>query len=189
MIYNSYLGNYCYRTLTMCVCDRSVDLFTTVRLTSTSTPNAINCEPKCIIKELPSTCPFDISVLFDPLIESEWPVCLLKPGFDVTIVSSKPVYSTSTRAAKKLRLRKGEKDMFQCRRKIDHKTGITMTGDQIIGNILDQNMALLPILLLQWAPITALVTFSDASFSTVRIQCPYLTFVRHVAPEKRRQHV
>ena len=124
------------------------DLFTTVRLTST--PNTIAREPERIVKELPGTRPFDISVLFDPLIdESAWRVRLLQLGFDVTIVSSKPVYSTSTRTARineiNLRLRKGEKDKFQRRGKTDRKTGITLTGDQIIGKILDQNMALLPI--------------------------------------------
>lgn len=81
--------------------------------------------------------------------ESSWRVRLHKLGFDVTIVSSKPAYSTRTRAARikeiDLRLRKGEKSKFQRRGKTDKSTKVTLTGDQIIGRILDQNMALVPI--------------------------------------------
>jgi hypothetical protein len=44
-----------------------------------------------------------------------------------------------------LRLRKGEKGKFMRRGKTDKETMMTLTGDQIIGEIINNNMALLPI--------------------------------------------
>ena len=87
---------------------------------------------------------------FDQLMdETTWRTSLTKLGMDVTMVSSKPLYSTMTEAAREkeihLRLRNGEKLKFQRRGKTDKSTMVTLTGDQIIADIIRNNMALLPI--------------------------------------------
>ena len=74
---------------------------------------------------------------------------LTRLGFEVTVVRSTPQFSTNTEFAKKneihMRLRDGEKMKFQRRGKSCKDTMVTMTGDEIIGMILGNNMALLPI--------------------------------------------
>ena len=99
---------------------------------------------------LPSLRPFDISVLFDKMLsESTWRTPITKLGFDVTIVSSQPQFSTRTKAARKneikLRLQKGEKGKFQRRRKSDRSTHVTMNGDQMMEYLLNNGMVLLPL--------------------------------------------
>ena len=91
-----------------------------------------------------------MAATFDHLVdETAWRTSLKKLGMDVTLVSSKPKYTTKTEAAREkeiyLRLRNGEKLKFQRRGKTDKSTMITMTGDQIMGDIIRNNMALLPI--------------------------------------------
>ena len=70
-------------------------------------------------------------------------------GFDVVCVPSKPTLSTKTEAAHKketkLCLRTGAKGKFCCNGKTCKETGITLTGDEIIGEIIRENMALLPV--------------------------------------------
>ena len=99
---------------------------------------------------LPSLRPFDISILFDKMLsESTWRTPITKLGFDVTVVSSLPKFSTRTDAARKnevkLRLRKGEKGKFQRKRKTDKSTQVTMSGDQMMQYLLDNGMVLLPL--------------------------------------------
>lgn len=127
------------------------DLFQLVNLTS-SPKNVIRERPG-VISATPKTRPFDLSVLFDHILdERAWRTDLLELGFDVTIISSKPSHSTTTKAARlneiKLRLRDGEKKKFTRCGKTDKDTGITLTGDQIIKRIIhnrNRRMALLPI--------------------------------------------
>ena len=44
-----------------------------------------------------------------------------------------------------MRLRKGERNKFQRQGHTDSETGVSLTGDDIIGSIIGRNMALLPI--------------------------------------------
>ena len=99
-----------------------------------------------IIRGLPNTRPFDISILFDHLLgESAWRTPLHQLGVDVTVVTSKPLPPPTTPAARNneitLRLSEGK---FQRRGRSDSDTQVTLTGDEITGNYLRQNMALLP---------------------------------------------
>lgn len=96
------------------------ELFHTVKLTS-SDKNVV-MERLGVVKALPQTRPFDISVLFDHMLdERAWKTPLTELGFDVTFISSKPSFSTRTTAARKkeiyLRLRDGEKKKFTRRGK------------------------------------------------------------------------
>jgi hypothetical protein len=112
-------------------------------------PTAIQKEPRGIIKALPNTRPFDFSILFDHLLdESAWRTPLFKLGVDVTVVSSAPLPHPDTSVARKneikLRLREGERKKFQRRGRSDKDTQMTLSGDDITGEYLRQNMALLP---------------------------------------------
>ncbi len=124
------------------------DLFVMVNLVSS--PADVEKEPKRIIPSLPNTRPFDISALFDPLLdETAWRTVLVQLGFDVTVISSKPCHRTDTQAARKteikLRLRTGEKMKFQRKGRTDQDTGISMSGDEMIGDMLQRGKALAPI--------------------------------------------
>ena len=124
------------------------EYFTLLNLTTTTA--GVEKETPNVISLLPGLRPFDISVLFDHLTgESTWRSPITKLGFDVTIVSSKPKFSTQTKAARKqeykLRLREGEKGKFQRKKKTDRRTNITLSGDEIMEYLLDHGMVLLPL--------------------------------------------
>ena len=124
------------------------EYFTLLNLTTTTA--GVEKETPNVISLLPGLRPFDISVLFDHLTgESTWRSPITKLGFDVTIVSSKPKFSTQTKAARKqeykLRLREGEKGKFQQKKKTDRRTNITLSGDEIMEYLLDHGMVLLPL--------------------------------------------
>ena len=108
-------------------------------------PTAILKEPRGIIRGLPNTRPFDISILFDHLLgESAWRTPLFQLGVDVTVITSKPLPPPNTPAARnteiKLRLSDGERKKFQRRGRSDSDTQVTLTGDEITGDYLRQNM-------------------------------------------------
>ena len=127
------------------------DLFPLVKLTST--PKNVLRERPGVIKAIPNSRPFDLSVLFDHLLDEQaWRTDLTELGFDVIVVPSIPSRSTRTQAARKneikLRLRDGEKRKFHRRGKTDGRTGRTLTGDQMIHHIIhnrNRRMALVPI--------------------------------------------
>jgi hypothetical protein len=117
-----------------------------------ATNASISTEPTSIIDSLPGLRPFDICVHFDHVLDnSAWRTPLSCLGFDVTVTppSHPPLPNTSSAAAHlnptKLRLREGERMKFQRVGKTDQDTMISLTGDEIIGDIIQHNMALVPI--------------------------------------------
>jgi hypothetical protein len=120
----------------------------TVKLISGNT--MMDCERPRVIDKIPTIRPFDFSILFDHMLdESAWRSPLKMLGFDVVCVGSKPARITPTEAARKkeikLRLRDGEKGKFCRKGKTCKETGITLTGDEIIKEIIDDDMALVPV--------------------------------------------
>ena len=120
-----------------------------VKLTSTAT-TSIQKEPPRQVLALPGLRPFDMAAVFNHLMdETAWRMSLFKLGMDVTFFTFKPQFLTDTQAARKkevyLRLRKGEKMKFRRHGKTDKTTMITITGDEIIADIIRNNMALLSI--------------------------------------------
>ena len=116
----------------------------------TSTPECVQKETPRVINKLPNLRPFDISILLDPsLDDTAWRVPLHQVGLDVVIIhsnaSSSPSISRTARQNElKLRLWNGEKKKYQRRGKTDKQTMISLSGDDIIGEILDQNMGFIP---------------------------------------------
>ena len=91
------------------------EVLMTVKLISSKVD--IEKEPRRIIRALPNTRPFDLAIVFDPLLEAAaWRTHLYKLGIDVTVITSKPLVPSSdlpTQVAReneiKLRLQWGEK--------------------------------------------------------------------------------
>ena len=70
-------------------------------------------------------------------------------GFDVTCVTSRPKPNLSQPQAARhhelnLRLRQGEKRKFCRQAQTDTERQVTLSGDEVIGNIIENNMALIP---------------------------------------------
>ena len=114
-----------------------------------STPNCVEKETPHMIKKLPNLRPFDISILFDPLLdETAWRTKIHLVGIDVVFIHSNASSSSTSKTARKneldLRLWNGEKKKYQRRGKTDKTTLISLSGDDIIGEILAQNMGFIP---------------------------------------------
>ena len=117
-----------------------------------ATNASVTTEPTGIVRALPSLRPFDICIHFDHVLDnSAWRTPLSRLGFDVTITPPchPPLSNTSLTAAqpnqKKLRLQEGERMKFQRNGKTDQDTMMSLSGDEIIGDIIHNNMALIPI--------------------------------------------
>ena len=124
----------------------------TCKLVKMTSSNAmVDKEPEGMVKPLPYLRPFDISVLLDHMLdETAWRSPLKRIGFDVTMITSNTKCKlTSSRIARKnelqLRLRTGEKGKCCRTGKSDKHFQTTLTGEDIIKNILNDNMALCPI--------------------------------------------
>ena len=125
------------------------DLLPLVRLCSHS--SSVSREAVRVVRGLPLKRPFDVDVFLDPMIEKcPWHTSLRRIGFDVTVITSKPLTlpTESMTAARKneikLRLRDGERGKFMRQGGSDASTGITMTGDEIIQDIILQDFCLIP---------------------------------------------
>eukprot|EP00581_Thalassiosira_minuscula_P001496 CAMPEP_0183749514 /NCGR_PEP_ID=MMETSP0737-20130205/68324_1 /TAXON_ID=385413 /ORGANISM="Thalassiosira miniscula, Strain CCMP1093" /LENGTH=182 /DNA_ID=CAMNT_0025985271 /DNA_START=640 /DNA_END=1185 /DNA_ORIENTATION=+ len=112
----------------------------------------VDTETKRLLRRIPTIRSFDLSLLFDHILdESPWRCAISHLGFDVVCTTSKPSTSKSltTLAARKtelqMRLRKYEKAKFCRQRQSDKETTISLTGDEIIGDIIQSDMALIPI--------------------------------------------
>ena len=119
--------------------------------------------------------PFDFSVLLDPLLdETAWRTPLFRLGFDVTYIKSTPLTSSKSKAARisdiNMRLRLGEKSKFQRQGKTDTETGITLTGDEIIGDILKDNNAFVPIAVSPHGRTSSL--WNRHMYGTTAMDCP-----------------
>ena len=115
-----------------------------------STASAVEKELRHVVKAMPTIRPFDLSIKLDHLLtDRAWRSPLCRLGFDVCVISSNASSSAKSLTACKhtsaLRLRNSEWEKF-CRRGHTNKdTKLTMTGNEIIGEILATNIALIPI--------------------------------------------
>ena len=115
----------------------------------------VETEPTKIIKDLPKQRPFDLAFRVEhSTTEHMWRCPLSRIGFDVTLIHSNLSSSDATKDCDLLdndepsaRLRDlGEKKKFERPRGgTNNVTGVTLTGDEAIGQIIDQNQALIPI--------------------------------------------
>ena len=120
----------------------------TVRMITTQT--AVEKELPNLLRILPTIRPFDLSIKLDHLLgDSIWRSPLNRIGFDVYVISSNASTSTKAQTNKKkksdIRLRDGEKEKFCRKGHTDKGSSTTLTGDEIIGEILNTNSALIPI--------------------------------------------
>ncbi len=123
-------------------------LLITVRLIHT--PTAVTDETPRILPSLPRLRPFDLSVKLDQLLmDKSWRCPLNYIGFDVYCISS--MISSSHRSqqnqnkASFIRLQDGEKEKFCRRGASDKKKKTTLSGDDIMREILQVDSALIPI--------------------------------------------
>jgi hypothetical protein len=123
----------------------------TVKLISSET--TVEREPPDVVPELPRLRPFDISVMFDHVLDKDaWRSDLKMLGLDITMVPpAKELTSSSsnsqTARSKELymRLREGEKKKFCRDSKTDKQTGIAYSGDEIMRLMERDNLALIPV--------------------------------------------
>ena len=163
--------------------DISKRIYSLVHLTSTDA--CVDTETRRVVKALPNLRPFDFSVLLDPLRgETAWRTPLFQLGFDVTYIKSEPISTSKSRAARKtdinMRLQLGEKGKFQRRGKTDKATMISLTGDEIIGDILKQNMGLIPIAISPFGRTSSL--YNRHMYGTDAMPCPEFDKKRINAP-------
>ena len=165
------------------------ELCKTVKLISGDT---MVCKEKPrVIDKIPTIRPFDLAILFDHMLdETAWRSTLKILGFDVVVVPSKPTRVTPTRAARKnelkLRLSDGEKGKFCRRGKTCKETQITLTGDEIIGEIISDGMVLVPISVSPHGHVGA-KTRTPLPNSTINASTQQRQIVLHVVPTSPEQ--
>ena len=146
--------SHCKGTMSNKVRDGVIKLLkpicTTVNLIDSD--GMITSETPRVIPGLPNKRPFDLSINFDHMLnDNAWRCTLSRLGFDVVFVptKNKNLISVSTDDARsneyKMRLRDGERDKFQREGASCKETGITLSGDDMIGSILKNNMGFVPI--------------------------------------------
>jgi len=150
--------------------DGIVKLFTrilyTVRMIDSKT--AVDTELEGYLDRAPNLRPFDLYVTLDHLIsDSPWKTPLRLLGFDVTVIPSAASSSSTSQSARKhesiRRLRDAEQ-MKLCRDDYTNKSGFTLSGDDIIGDILESKAALIPIAVSefgQFGPLFRRFLFND----------------------------
>ncbi len=114
--------------------------------------DSIDTETTGLIESMKSIRPFDISIAVDQFLdEGAWRLPLKMLGFDVTMVKSICTAKSASRAARSktisAHLMDGEKDKFERARggKTDDGSQSHLTGDQIIGRLIQEKMVLIPI--------------------------------------------
>ena len=110
---------------------------------------SVEREPEGLLSRAPGLRPFDLAISLDHLIaDSPWKSTLRYLGFDVNVISSAASSSSTSQTARKhestRRLRDAEKGKF-CRVGYTTKSGFTLPGDDIIGDIIEMKAALIPI--------------------------------------------
>ena len=118
-----------------------------VRMISTTTQ--VEKELEGLIKLAPRLRPFDLSVKLDHILgDSIWQTPLRRLGSDVTVISLNASKSTNSQTARNIestgRLQIGEKEKFNRDGYTDNDTGITLSGQEIIHEILKTDSALMP---------------------------------------------
>ena len=123
--------------------------------------SSVEKELRNLIHLAPELRPFDLSVKLDHVIgKDRWRTPLSRLGFDVTVISSAVSSSTASQIAQKkesdMRLQDGEQKKFSRNAYTNPDTGVTLTGDEIIGEILDTNSALIPITVTEFGQLGSL---------------------------------
>ena len=129
-------------------------LLTTAKLISNN--DSIEKEPPIIVPWVPQIRPFGFSFRLDQVMDPQlWHCPLSWVGFDNIIINSNnPTSSVKMAALSKhsaWRLQTGEMGKFE--RTLGASNSLpqqTLTADKIIGDIIDQNMALIPIVISPW---------------------------------------
>ena len=108
----------------------------------TSSEAMVEREPPEIIPELPRLHPFDVSVIFDHMLNKDaWRSDLKIPEIDITIVPPATELASSSISRDAcprefgLSLRESEKKNFCCDGKTDKQSGTSCSGDEIMGLI------------------------------------------------------
>ena len=107
-------------------------------------------EPSEIFPQLPRLRPFDVSVLFDHMLDEDvWRSDLKMLRIDITIVPPTTELKSSISQTARfkelfLRLREGEEKKFCRDGKRDKENDISYSGDEIMGIIERDNMVLVP---------------------------------------------
>ena len=135
------------------------------------TKSAVDTELEGFLNRAPNLRPFDLSVQLDHLMnDSPWKTTLSHLGFDVTVIPSAASSSSASQSARKhesiRRLRDAEQMKF-CRDDYTNDSGFTLSGDAIIGDILDSHAALIPIAVTefgQFGPLFRRFCFNGAAF-------------------------
>lgn len=123
-------------------------LLKTVKMIQNS--SQVEKEPEELLKLVPSIRPFDLAIKLNHSVgERQWHSPLSRIGFDVNCIPSGASTSAKSQAARKKssieRLQDGEIGKFCRNHHTDKDTGVTLSGDEIIGEILRHDMALVPI--------------------------------------------
>ena len=107
----------------------------------TSSESTVEREPPEVIPKLPCLHPFEVSVLFDHMLDEDaWRSDLKMLGIDITIVPpateltsfSSPISKTACSQELLLCLGEGEKKKFCRDGKTDKENGISYSGDEIM---------------------------------------------------------
>ena len=90
-----------------------------------------------------------------------WRTTLDRIGIDVTVISSAASSSAASQTAQNkesnVRLQDGEQKKFNREAYTNDDTGVTLTGDEIIGEILTTNSALIPFTVTEFGQLGSLV--------------------------------
>ena len=155
----------------------------TAKLISTAT--AVEKELEQLLPLAPSLRPFDVSVKLDHLLGDQvWRTPLNRIGFDVYVISSNASSSTKSQTNQKklskIRLRDGEKEKFYRKGHTEKGTNITLSGDEVVGEVLKTNSALIPVTVMEFGQFGSL--FERFLFGKEAMKIPNFK----TKPEKRK---
>ena len=123
--------------------------------------SSVEKELRNLLQIAPKLRPFDLSIKIDHVIGTDrWRTPLDRIGIDVTVISSAASSSAASQIAQKKesdsRLQDGELKKFNRNGYTNPDTGVTLTGDEIIGEILQTNSALLPFTVTEFGQLGSL---------------------------------
>ena len=143
--------------------DGLIRIFKRLLVTAKLIPSASSVEKELrnLIKLAPQLRPFDLSIKLDHVLgQDRWRTTLDRIGIDVTVISSAASSSTASQTAQRkesdMRLQDGEQKKFCRDAYTNQDTGVTLTGDETIGEILLTNSALIPFTVTEFGQLGSL---------------------------------
>ena len=143
--------------------DGFIRIFKRLLVTAKLIPGAASIEKELqgLIQLAPKLRPFDLSIKLDHVIgKDRWRTSLDRIGIDVTVISSAASSSAASRTAQhkesNVRLQDGEQKKFAREAYTNGDSGVTLTGDEIIGEILSSNSALIPFTVTEFGQLGSL---------------------------------